>query len=285
MNVAAEQMTAELAAELASNAYRAPDSRTIELRNSHLKAMGRSPAHCHHAMQFDSEPTLARRVGSGVHSLLLGGPAVVGWKGKQRRGKDFDSWRAEQSDDAIVLLERDRRRAVAIASAIRSHPIAERVLFQPDMVYEETIRWEWLGRARRCTPDARSKSHLVELKSCRTAEPEKFRWDAMRMGYHAQLADYCAAIEAQNGYAPKDVYIVAVEQLPPHAVVVQRLTAKALEQGAKLVRGWMERFLVCEESNAWPGYTECVVDFDVPDDDLELTYADDDEATATDGDA
>ncbi len=216
------------------------------------------------------------RIGSGVHSLLLGGPPVVRYSGKVRRGKEFDAWLADQSADAIVLLDKDYQRTHRIAAAVRADPVAERVLYQPDTVYEETILWEQSGRARRSTPDARTKTHLVDLKSCRTAEPEKFRWDAIRMGYHAQLADYASAMEEKNGYAPRDVYIVAVEQLDPHGVSVHRLTPGALDKGKRMVAGWLAQFLDCETRNEWPGYSGTVLDFDVPIDETDLVFADDD---------
>ncbi len=91
------------------------------------------------------------------------------------------------------------------------------------------------------------------------------------MGYHAQLADYSAAMVEQNGYAPKMVYVVAVEQLPPHNVAVYELSANALDQGARMCRLWFETLLGCEATGHWPGYCEDSIEFDVPtaDDDVD----------------
>ncbi len=261
------------------------DTRSIPVRNSHLKAIGRSPAHALYAMQHDFEPTLAMRLGSGCHSLLLGGPPVISWNGsKQRRGKDYDAWRATQPTDAIVLLPKDLKRCEGMANAVKSHARAAAVLYAEGTVYEQTIYWEQQGRMRRSTPDARSKSHLVELKSCRTAQPGKFQWDAIRMGYTGQLADYRNAMIAENGFAPKTVYIVAVEQLPPHTVAVYELNENALEHGERMCRGWLETLLNCEATGVFPGYCEATVEFDVPnDDEIDLTFggdSDDEEQTS-----
>ncbi len=264
-------MTGELADMMVAN-----DLRAKPLRFSALKQMARSPSHCLHSLTHDWEPSLAMRIGSGVHSLLLGGAAVVKYTGKVRRGKDYDAWLATQPTGAIVLLSKDYDRVHRVADSVRAHPAANRVLFQPDTVYETTILWEQNGRARRTTPDARTKTHLVELKSCRNAEPEKFRWDAIRMGYHAQLAEQSLAMECENGYAPKDVYCVAVEQIAPHAVSVHRMTLGALDRGAKMARGWLEQFMECERTGVWPGYSDSVVDFDVPLEESDLVFADDD---------
>lgn len=271
---AALAATCELAAVIAANDR--PDPRSLPVRFSHLKEMGRSAAHCFHAMQFDKEPTLAMRMGSGVHSLILGGPPVLCCPTKQRRGKEYDAWFVLQEPNSIVLSKKDYDRAHRIAESVRGNRLANQVLFAPGTVYEETIFWEQNGRARRSTPDARSKRHLVDLKSCRSAEPEKFRWDAIRMGYHVQLADYAQAMTAQNGYAPRDVYVVAVEQHAPHLCTVHRLTPGALERGAKQASEWLAKLIECEQAGVWPGYVDTIQDFDVPlDIETDLVWDDD----------
>ncbi|MBA2683778.1 MAG: PD-(D/E)XK nuclease-like domain-containing protein [Gemmatimonadaceae bacterium] len=261
MNTEALERTGELQAMLRDSSNE--DTREHPLRNSHLKAMGRSPLHCRHAILCDTEPTLAMRVGSGVHSLLLGGPPLACYPGKVRRGREYDAFCESQPDNAIVMTSADYDRSHRIAESVRRDPLAMDVLYRPGSVYEQTILWEQNGRARRCTPDVRSDTHLAELKSTRNAAPEKFRWDAIRMGYHGQLADYANAIHATTGTYPKDVFIVAVEQLPPFGVSVHRLTTRALDMGERMVRAWLELLLVCEETGLWPGYSQSVIEFDV----------------------
>ena len=131
---------------------------TDPVRFSTLKQMSRSPAHALYSQTNPYEPTLAMRLGSGVHSLLLGGPPVLEWTGKQRRGKDYDAWLADHPPDAIVLLAKDYARSHAIANAVRGNDDARRVLLAPGMRHEQTIMWEQDGRARRSTPDARSST-------------------------------------------------------------------------------------------------------------------------------
>lgn len=269
-------MTAELAQLLAESPYPVG----VPQRFSSLKAMGKSPAHCLHAMRFPYEPTVSMRLGSGAHSLLLGGPNIVTYDGKVRRGKAWDDFKDAHADD-LILNESETETAHAIANAVRANPIAMRVLFQPGMLYEQTIHWEWQGRPFRCTPDARGRSHLVDLKTTRDAEPDRFLRDAIRMGYHAQLALYGLAMEATNGSKPRDSYIVAVESKPPHCVTVLELTTRAIDQGEKLCRAWMDRFKECEAANSWPGYAEQIVPFDVIDgvmDELIWDDADNDNA-------
>jgi exodeoxyribonuclease VIII len=249
-------------------------TREHPLRNSHLKAMQRSALHARHAVLTDSEPSLAMRVGSGVHSLLLGGPPLVLYPGKVRRGKEYEAFVAAQPDGALIMTGADYDRSHRIADSVRNDKLATDVLFRPGSVYEKTIFFDQNGRARRCTPDVRSASHLVELKSTRDASPEKFTRDAIRMGYHCQLADYGNAIFQTTGVFPDDVFIVAVEQHAPFGVSVHRLTARALEMGERLVRTWLEQFMACEASDQWPGYSQSVVEFDI-DEPEEFVFDDD----------
>lgn len=266
--------SAELATLLSSRPYPAD----VRLRCSTLKAIGRSPLHCMHAMLNPYEATVPMRIGEGGHSLLFGGRTIVTFEGKVRRGAAWDKFKDEHESD-LILSESETVTAHAIANAVRANPIAQRVLFQPGMVYEDTINWDWQGKPFRCTPDARSHRHLVDLKTTRDAEPEKFLRDAVRMGYHAQLALYGLAMEATSGAKPRESYIVAVENKPPHAVTVLELTPRAIDQGERLCRTWLDRFLECERNNNWPGYAETIVPFDVLDGVMdELIFEDDEEA-------
>jgi hypothetical protein len=264
-------VTAALAAVLADRPYPAD----VRLRASTLKAIGRSALHCMHAMRSPYEPTLAMRLGLGAHSLLLGGPPVVTYPGKVRRGKEWDAFELEHAG-SIILSEREAETAHAINEAIRADPISSRVLFQPGMIYEDTIEFDWQDKPFRATPDARGHRHVVDLKTTRDAEPERFQRDAIRMAYHAQLALYGLAMEAVNGHKPTESYIVAVESKPPHAVTVLELTPRAIDAGERLCREWLDKFKACEAAGSWPGYAQAVVPFDVLPSMDDFQFADDD---------
>ena len=120
---------------------------------------------------------------------------------------------------------------------------------------------------------------MVELKTARTANPDWFRRDALRMAYHAQLAWYADGLRAARLADVHHAFVVAVESAPPFPVVVFELTPEALEHGRKLCRLWLEQLLVCEQSDHWPGYAQSVVplDVDIDLDDLILSGINDTE--------
>lgn len=258
------EATGELAAELeASDKPRAPtDPATIPVRFSNLRSMARSPLHYWDAVQLGREDTLAMRLGRGAHAMVLGEP-VIKWTGKTRQGGKWETFKREHADKEI-LNAKEWAQAEGIANAIRRHPLAAKLLFD-GTVLEQTIEWEWLGRKCSSRPDSRAAGlRVLDLKTTRCADPEKFRWDAIRQGYHGQLAFYGLADAYLTGKQPDELYAVAVESKRPYPVTVFRLTDEDRIAGEKLCRKWFERLLTCEASDCWPAYTDAIVSLEVP---------------------
>lgn len=238
---------------------------TAPLRHSRLKLMGRSPAHYLAAVEHESS---AMAIGSAADAMILGGQSVVAYPGKQRRGKEWEAWQADQDPAALIVTGREYDAARGMAAAVVLHAEASRLLTG---AIRETLLWDNDGRACRGTPDVRNDAarFLSDLKTGETSDPRRFPWKVRQYAYHAQLAWYRDGMQRCGMPRPEACYIVAVEQTPPHVVTVFRLTDRVLELGDRLNRLWLEQLRVCESSNYWPGYAEAVADLDLPDDDLE----------------
>ena len=292
-------MTALLRDELARNEPRRKlvDPRTVPLRFHHLKAMGRSAAHCYESMQSDgSGSNLAQRLGSGTHALLMGQDVAVfdvpAKKGKgraPRNGEVWEEFKAEHTS-AVILSRKEHDEAIRMATAIRSNPEAAEWLTSPGIVYEQTILWEQSGRARRSTPDMRCPKRITEVKTTRSAAPGQFRWDVKRFSYHAQLVDQRNAARAAGLPVPMELCIIAVEKTRPYVVQTYRLTSRDIELAEQILGSWFNAYRVAEDSNAWDGYAFGTLDLDVPDDsdDGEIEFsgaADEDDAELTDAES
>lgn len=236
------------------------------IRFSRLKLFNKSPAHFFAALPEESS---ALDVGSAAHSLILGGRQVVAYPGKVRRGKEWESFEAD-NPDAIILTKSEFRRATMTARAVQENAAAMRVL---EGVREETMYWRVQGRACRGTPDVRSDAFITELKTGETSDPRYFPFKLRRFSYHAQLAWYSDGAVLAGFTDPKDHYVVAVEANYPHVVTVFRITRDTIEQGRKMVRLWFERLRQCEAANEWPGYCQTVVDLDLPNENFEMLDA------------
>lgn len=259
-----DALSLELAEQLDVNSIPKPiDPSALPVRFSRLKRMALSAAHYYSACQQPANDNgLALRLGSGTHAMILGTPEVVKYPAR-RAGKAWESFKAANGN-AVILSPSEWRDSQRMASAILTHREAMRLLFE-DATNEQHLDWEWLGRKCSSRPDAYSRYHVVELKTARSSQPFTFVRDGLRMHYHAQLAYYRDAIEYTTGIKPPSAYVVAVEKTDPCIVTVFKLTDRALEAGEKLNRLWFETLLQCEASNHWSGYSESLVDFDVPD--------------------
>jgi hypothetical protein len=230
---------------------------------STLKHIQRSPAHYQAAS--NAEPSKAHeRKGTALHSMVIGNPEdVVVWGNKRDpRNKEYQAF-MEANDGRHILSGKEYDVAEEMSAAIRRHPAAMELLVGHR---EQQINWEWLGRRCSGTPDVFSLEHVVELKTCRTAHPERFMSAAKFYGYHAQLAWYRRGLIESGFGTPASAWIVAVESAPPFPVTVFRMTDNALELGERMCRAWLERLLVCEASDQWPAYAESAVPFDIEDD-------------------
>lgn len=244
------------------------------IRFHHLKAYGRSAAHgklSRAGAEFVSGPSIEK--GGGTHHVLFGTKKVIAYPGAVRRGKEWEDFQARNAD-AMILTKSDYEKVSRMAEAVANTRLAMEVL---GGVHEHTLLFKFMGRDCRATPDARTDGYVTELKTCATSQPERFTWQGLRLAYHAQLAWYQDALDLAGMARPTEAFIVAVESSAPYPVTVMPLTDRALDKGRGLWRSWMERLIGCEESGSWPGYCQALVPFDVPEDDLELSFAGDDE--------
>jgi hypothetical protein len=226
---------------------------------STLKKMALSPLHYRYACDHAIEETRAMRVGSVVHALVLGGSFHL-YEG-ERRGKAWIEFREAHVDGATIVTSSEHEDALAIAESVLANPVAWEVLSVPHQC-ELSLEWEWLGRSCAGRLDMVAPDYLAELKVSASTEPDRFCAQANRMHYPAQLAWYLRALGRP---LTSRAVIIAVEDKPPYPVTVREVTQRALENGEKQCRLWMERLLVCEAANQWPGYAQTASPLDVPD--------------------
>lgn len=252
------------------------DPRDLPVRFSALKLMGRSPAHYRHAIVTGYDSSLAMRLGTAAHAAALEPHRIVVYapgeytddKGKvkahagKRAGAAWAQFNAAQRPDAVILTPKEHRIATTIAAALRSHDIAAPLLFGDDVIRERPILWTRDGRACSSLPDARIPGRMVvDLKTCRNAQPDKFLWDVIRNGYREQLRMYDEADAAELGEdvrtrPPIDLHIVAVESVAPYVVQVYTMEASAIMAADRTLAAWWERLRGCELNNHWPGYSQ-----------------------------
>jgi hypothetical protein len=238
------------------------------VRFSRLKRMDQSPAHYLCGFGAETDP-MAK--GTALHAYMLGGAERVSvFPGKVRRGHVWDEFQAEHEGQHI-LTRRQFAEVEGMRKSLEAHPRAMELL--DDGVQETRITWDLHGRACAGTPDCVKpkkgrRKRLVELKTCMSSDPRRFKYHALRLGWFSQVAWYADGLERSLAYehGPVDeVYIVAVESKPPYPVTVYRVKESMLKRGREDYQQWFSLLLDCERANDWPAYA--VGDVDVEDDD------------------
>lgn len=216
---------------------------------SSIKEMHRSPAHYRSRVRpADSD---ALRMGRAVHAAILD-PAsirIVEYAGR-RIGKAWIEFQQEHAGE--LILKPDQAAEVeAMRSSVRAHRHASRLLRagRPEV----TATFDVDGVPFKSRLDFVSAGgDLLELKSTRDNHPRQFEREFARRLYHAQVALYRMALQA-NGLSCQKVHCIAICKTPPHEVVVYDISEDTIEAGARWVRDWVARLKECERERAWPG--------------------------------
>lgn len=256
-----------------ADSHRLEDGGLPEVRLSDLKSMALSPAHFKHRRDHRGEgKKRATSVGTVAHAMLLGGEAPVIYPGKVRNGKKWEAFRDDpEHAGRIILIQSEYDAAVGCARSVEANREAMELLEGEHEA--ELPKWSRAGRACGGRPDVRHPKRIVELKTSVTSDPMRFPRLGQRMGYHAQLAWYLDGWASVGGTAT-EAFIVAVETTPPYVVTIFELTERALDQGRRMYSLWFEQLLNCEASDTWPPYAQSIVPFDVPEEETEFVYPD-----------
>lgn len=245
----------------------------MPVRFSRLKRFAASALHYRHSLTEDwNTPSL--EFGRAGHAMVLGGAEVIPYEGI-RRGKSWEQFFAEHEGKEILTVK-DYDRCRRAADAVLACELARPFLVGKA---EIAIDWQMLGRKCSSRLDVLGDGFVTELKFCRSSHPERFKSQARWLAYPAQVAFYQDAAATLGRHCPRGI-IIAVESQAPFPVTVLELTPRALEQGRRQVRAWFEQLLIAEAEDRWPPYAQSIVEFDAPEDDPELQFADDDEEAA-----
>jgi hypothetical protein len=216
---------------------------------SSIKEMHRSPAHYRSRVRpADSD---ALRGGRAFHGGILdpGALRIVEYAGV-RRGKEWAAFRAAHTD-ALILTAAQATDVGAMRASVRAHKHASRIL--RDGRAEVSAQFDVDGVPFKSRLDfVCSNGDLVELKSTRDNHPQQFEREFARRLYHAQVALYRMALQA-NGVRCAKVYCIAICKTPPHEVIVYDISEETIETGARWVRDWVSRLKECERQRVWPG--------------------------------
>jgi hypothetical protein len=222
---------------------------------STLKQIAISPLHYVHACNQETADTYSLRLGRLVHALILmpdTPPDVAVFDGSVRRGKEWEQFKAENAGREIVRRD-ELAKAEAMRKAVYANAQARKILEVGQG--EVTALWEAHGVELRGRIDWLSPVHGIgELKTTRTISRRAFMREVAVRHYHAQLAMYADGYEQAAGVeTQREAWIIAVENEPPHDVAVYRVGEESLDEGRRVVDGWVRQVAECTASGNWHG--------------------------------
>lgn len=194
-----------------------------------------------------------------AHRLVLG-DGVMPWV------VDAPDWRTKAAQDArktaratglAPVLRSDLLAATAMRREIRRHPIASRLFANgrpevsmfarcPDTRLMMRARADWLT-------EHKSRPLIVDYKTVRTADPNRFGYAAWDYGYDIQDAWYRLTAHGAGLEDAAFVFVIQ-EKTAPYLVTVVELDDTARDIGA--ARGLAARrlYVQCRTTGHWPGY-------------------------------
>lgn len=236
---------------------------------STLKAMRASPKHYLWGLTHPREDTEALQLGRLCHAMVYEADAVAARyvreprfnramldatavsKGYEGGKESAAAWTLANAGREIVPVELWDR-AVAMSNALRGDPISAQMI--RGGFAEQLVTWtdrltgiECRGRVDHVN------GCLSDLKTTRSVEPRWFASQAVRLGYHAQLAYYADGLAANGIGLVEPAALVVVENVAPYDVVVLELSDADIAAGRRLYRECLDKLALCRATDLWPG--------------------------------
>lgn len=224
---------------------------------SALKQFAYSPSHYASYISSGIKDTESMRIGRALHALVLQGIEPIVYTGDRRAGKDWDAFLIGNNAKKENILNISESKVVfEMAESVSRNDLASE-LIAACHTKEKKVEWEMAGIQFAGTPDAYGDGILLDLKSCQSAFPRKFLWDANSRNYHAQLALYDIALGTQyvkGATSWREQYLIAVENVAPYNCVVYRSDDLRIDQGYEKCLEWIARYKACVLSGNFGGY-------------------------------
>jgi hypothetical protein len=239
------------------------------LRISTVRAVMKNAARYKHDRD---NPSTAKHftIGSAVHDLVLGDGSLV----VHVPVKDWKTKAAQEKRDAALaegkypLNDAEHAQAQAMADSLRGHPSVAKHLAagHTEVAIEgvDPVTWAPM-KARLDILDVEARV-IMDPKTSATLEPGEFGTHAWRHGYHMAAAHYIemAAQATDTDPAEWTFLFAVVEKTAPYLTFVTELDIDSMDLGRRDRADGIAKYLECERTDKWPGYTTDVITTRLP---------------------
>jgi hypothetical protein len=231
---------------------------------------GGGPAKFQYGRTHPEKPKKEFDFGKLVHLFVLGeGDQIAPVHAENYTTKAAREQRDKAREAGLVpALVHQIDTAVEMATVVREHPTAARLLahgdpetwlYATDRVTKQKIRLrvDWITHTD-------GRLHLIEYKTCASADPEEFSRAAYKFGYHIAFAFGVEAVLALDLDQQPAYVFIAQEKDPPYLVNVLEMDTDAFELGQQQMRAAINLFHSCTERGDWPGYGVGITPISLP---------------------
>lgn len=237
------------------------------MSSSGLKELDKSPAHFQYWQDNPTDPTPAMIFGTIFHMAILEPDRflkdVVPYTGA-KRGKAWESFK-EQNEDRYVLSTEEFTKILEMQDSVLRNPVVSSLL--ENAIIEESIFWNdpAFDFLCKCRPDIRRPDLgiVADLKTCADASPEAFSKATHNYKYASQAAWYLNGVNQAQDVRHDTFLFICIEKSPPFLTAIYN-AKDVLDHGRQFIRPLIEKYDRCIKENSWPGYSENIIDVELP---------------------
>jgi exodeoxyribonuclease VIII len=157
---------------------------------------------------------------------------------RTKKGKEIYNIFKKDNSGKIIISSKELGVLEEMKKSVYSHPEARNILSLKNNLYEHSFFWEEKdGNKFKVRPDILNKkqSIVVDLKTCNSSSPDKFKWAIRDYGYDIQAYHYLRGMNAlENNNKYKIFMFIAVETKQPYNTGVFLCSEKTLNNGGYL---------------------------------------------------
>lgn len=216
-------------------------------------------------------------LGTLAHSVILEPdkplPGIVIQPDEYEPGKKWTNaakackeWRAAQEKAGLVVLKADEYNAVfnmarTVSNHTKAGPLLAKGQSELSLVTFDAANNVPVRARLDFVPDG--QPFLMDVKTTHDASPHAFRKKASQDGLHIQAAMYLDLWNCLTGEQRTGFRFIAVEQKPPHAVMVFDASLRFIEQGRADYKRMLAMYGRCVAEDNWPAYPPAVESLDL----------------------
>lgn len=239
-----------------------------------IKAFISNPLDARDMLNGDDRDTPAFKYGRLLHTLILE-PTSFRAKYQYRPATYTDAktgqekpwnenanvckeWWANRKTNRDVVTDDEYNRADLVASAVREHPLVEKILAGPGFaeftaVHDDPVYGKL--KARLDYISTAGGGWVADVKTMQDASDDGMAKSIADYNYHIQASFYLYMANAV-GFNIADFYIIAIESNKlPARINVKRLDRQAIEFGGYAWQDALPQLRQCIETNNWPEYS------------------------------